>query len=493
MTQLAVAVSGGVDSLCALLRLREQGHDVLALHGLFLPDAASSGLRPAPEGPRLLTAAEALAAPLPPASRQAVEGLQTACGQLGIPLHVADMRAVFDREVVTPFVRAYARGRTPNPCALCNRAIKFGALLDAALSLGADRIATGHYARLLDGPAGPVLAAADDLAKDQSYFLSLVPLERLRRAVFPLARQDKAASIAQVKDAGLAVPVPQESQEICFIPAGEDAYRAFLERRWQAEGLSLPGSGPVLLEEADSDGRPVLRPLARHEGLWRYTEGQRRGLGIAHSEPLYVLRKQGEDNTLVVGGRARLGMRGCLTGPANLLCPPEQWPDTLLARLRHRQRPTPARVEITDGGLRITLAEPQFPSAPGQVAAIYDEQGRVLAGALVREVRPTALICVDSLCSSEPQRLGRTLQFSDTGLCPAQPGSSKHLDAARLGLPVIAAGIPTLMMAQEGKDLVVTPRELDSVIAHGAALLGAAINRALQPRLSIAQLCWLVG
>ena len=142
MTQLAVAVSGGVDSLCALLRLREQGHDVLALHGLFLPDAASSGLRPVPEGPRLLTAAEALAAPLPPASRQAVEGLQTACGQLGIPLHVADMRAVFDREVVTPFVRAYARGRTPNPCALCNRAIKFGALLDAALSLGADRIAT---------------------------------------------------------------------------------------------------------------------------------------------------------------------------------------------------------------------------------------------------------------------------------------------------------------------------------------------------------------
>ena len=130
--------------------------------------------------------------------------------------------------------------------------------------------------------------------------------------------------------------------------------------------------------------------------------------------------------------------------------------------------------------------------APG-VSASTGLSLQQLAGALVREVRPTALICVDSLCSSEPQRLGRTLQFSDTGLCPAQPGSSKHLNAARLGLPVIAAGIPTLMMAQEGKDLVVTPRELDSVIAHGAALLGAAINRALQPRLSIAQLCWLVG
>ena len=130
--------------------------------------------------------------------------------------------------------------------------------------------------------------------------------------------------------------------------------------------------------------------------------------------------------------------------------------------------------------------------APG-VSASTGLSLQQLAGALVREVRPTALICVDSLCSSEPQRLGRTLQFSDAGLCPAQPGSTRHLDTARLGLPVIAAGIPTLMAAQEGKDLVVTPRELDSVIAHGAALLGAAINRALQPRLSIAQLCWLAG
>ena len=130
--------------------------------------------------------------------------------------------------------------------------------------------------------------------------------------------------------------------------------------------------------------------------------------------------------------------------------------------------------------------------APG-VAAATGLSLQQLAAALVREVRPTALICVDSLCASEPQRLGRTLQFSDTGLCPAQPGSSKHLDAARLGLPVIAAGIPTLMMAQEGKDLVVTPRELDSVIAHGAALLAGSVNRALQPRLTVQQLCWLTG
>ena len=118
---------------------------------------------------------------------------------------------------------------------------------------------------------------------------------------------------------------------------------------------------------------------------------------------------------------------------------------------------------------------------------------RQLAAAMIDAVRPAALICVDSLCSAEAARLGRTIQFSDTGLHPADARHARHLDAAALGVPVIAAGIPTLMMAQEGKDLVVTPRELDSVIAHGSALLAGILNRALQPRLSVAQLCWLTG
>lgn len=130
--------------------------------------------------------------------------------------------------------------------------------------------------------------------------------------------------------------------------------------------------------------------------------------------------------------------------------------------------------------------------APG-VAAATGLSLQQLAGALVQAARPAALVCVDSLCSAEPQRLGRTIQLSDTGLHPAQPDSARHLDAARLGVPVVAAGIPTLMESDEGKDLVVAPRDLDGVIAHGAALLGTAINRALQPRLSIAQLCWLTG
>ena len=162
--------------------------------------------------------------------------------------------------------------------------------------------------------------------------------------------------------------------------------------------------------------------------------------------------------------------------------------------LEHMDKPA-QKILVTMGPqhtLPVRGIRPVAAVAPG-VSAATGLSLQQLAEALVREIRPAALLCVDSLCSSEPERLGRTLQFSDTGLFPAQPGHSRHLDAARLGVPVVAAGIPTLMQAEEGSDLVVTPRELDSVIAHGAALLAAAINRALQPRLSIAQLGWLTS
>lgn len=156
---------------------------------------------------------------------------------------------------------------------------------------------------------------------------------------------------------------------------------------------------------------------------------------------------------------------------------------------------TVQRVLVTMGaGPRSPLSglRPVAAAAPGTAAAAGLSLQQ-LASALAGAVRPAALLCVDSLCSAEPRRLGRTLQFSDTGLFPAQPDSSKHLDAELLGVPVVAAGIPTLAETPEGRDLVITPRELDSVIAHGAALLGAAINRALHPQLGLEQLCWLAG
>ena len=373
---VAVAVSGGVDSLCALVMLRTAGYRVLALHGLFLPDGPTA----------------------------APEGLDEACAALDVPLHVADLRAAFQLEVLTPFATAYAQGRTPNPCAYCNRAIKFGVLLDTALNLGAGKLATGHYARLVPGPdtgmgmntgtgdnseALPLLASATDAAKDQSYFLSLVPRQRLGRALFPLHGQTKEQTRAIVAAAGLAVPLPSESQDICFAPpvalpgvSAAEAYRPFLERHWQAAGTIAPGPGPVLLRDAQGNQREI----ARHKGLWRYTEGQRKGLGIAHTEPLFVLAKNSAANTLVVGPRALLGIRSCVTGPANVALPPHLWPDNLLVRLRHRQRPCAASVRIEDGCLHIQLDEPQFPTAPGQVAAVYDGDGRVLAAGVVEEM-----------------------------------------------------------------------------------------------------------
>ena len=349
-TTIAVAVSGGVDSLCALLRLRQAGHTVFALHGRFLP--------------------------VPP-ERDPVPALARACALLKVPLHVADLRAEFDTRVITPFVLAYAAGRTPNPCALCNAGIKFGLLMDAARAHGADKLATGHYAALREHPRyGRALCRGDDPAKDQSYFLALVPRERLLNAHFPLARMHKEQTRAAIAAAGLAVPLPTESQEICFVP--QDAYRPFVEAQAAARGIQLGSAGPVLLPDGEA--------LGRHKGLWQYTEGQRKGLGIAWREPLYVLRKERAKNILRVGPRDALGMRACRTGAVNFLVPPELWPDTLLARLRYRQLPSPAQVHFTNTGMDITLPEAQFPSAPGQLAVIYDEEGYVLAGAEIESI-----------------------------------------------------------------------------------------------------------
>ncbi|MBD5557386.1 MAG: tRNA 2-thiouridine(34) synthase MnmA [Desulfovibrio sp.] len=371
--RIAVAVSGGVDSLCALLLLQRAGHEVMALHALLAEPSPAS------------------ASPLP--------GLEAACRTLGVPLRVVDLRARFAREVVTPFAAAYAEGRTPNPCALCNRHIKFGALLDVSLELGAERLATGHYARIVGGTRagapGPLLARATHAPKDQSYFLSLVPRERLGRVLFPLADMDKAACAALVAEGGLAVPVPQESHDICFAPGGVDAYREFLEQKWQALGITPPGPGPVLLREeaagleegcgACPAGAP-LRQIGSHAGLWRYTEGQRRGLGFAHTEALHVLHKDVAANALVVGPRRLLGMRALLAGEVNVAVDPRFWPERPLVRCRYGGGLSAASAQLEGNRLSLSFAEACFPTAAGQVATLYDEEGVVLAGAVVEEV-----------------------------------------------------------------------------------------------------------
>lgn len=345
--KIAVAVSGGADSLASLISLGEAGHELLALHGLFREDDDG----------------------------KAAAGLMVACARLGVPLHCLDLRAEFERLVAAPFAAEYLAGRTPNPCARCNAAVKFGLLLDRALGYGAEALATGHYAAAGEHPAyGWALSRGADPAKDQSYFLSLVPRDRLMRAVFPLAAARKAEVRAALDECGVAPPLPEESQEICFVPG--DDYRAFLASR-QAD---LPGPGPAVLPDGTKVGE--------HQGLWRCTIGQRRGLGLAHTEPLYVLDKDVAANTLVVAPRAALLAPGFQAGEVNLLVDPALWPEAVLAQTRYREQAKPARAEYSlEGGggvLRVAFDQPQVRPAPGQVAALYDADGVVLAGAVIR-------------------------------------------------------------------------------------------------------------
>ena len=344
---VAVALSGGIDSLMAANELMKRGYGVFGLHARFIdsPDY----------GPK-------------------IAALKKACDFMGIPLHVEDLRENFKAEVVEPFVASYARGLTPNPCALCNPRLKFGLLLDAAMRLGADRIATGHYARTgwWTAPSGQKFATiypARDKSKDQAYFLALVPGERLQKAVFPLFDKSKDKLRAEAAQMGLPLPEPRESQEICFVPG--DDYRAFLKNR----EVKLPGAGAVCL----ADGREI----GRHAGLWQYTEGQRRGLGIAWAEPLYVIRKNMEDNILVVGTGSELKSGGCRFGGLNLLVPFEFWPEEVFARVRYRQALVAARVRMCGEFAEMEFSAPQDPPAKGQLAVIYHPEGFILGGGVI--------------------------------------------------------------------------------------------------------------
>ncbi len=356
---LAAAVSGGVDSLCALLLAVRAGREVRALHARLADPGDAQAL------------AEA---------RRTEDRLGRACAALGAALHVVDLRERFASLVARPFARAWAEGLTPNPCTLCNRRVKFGLFLDEAARLGCAGLVTGHYVRLdhahpYRGTA-PLLGPADDARKDQSYFLGLVPRPRLARAAFPLAPFQKDRVRAMVAAAGLEVPQPRESQDVCFVPRGKGGYRDAVAALDPEAAARLSGAGDIV--EAASG-----RVVGRHQGLWRYTEGQRQGLGVAWSEPLYVVGKRAVDNVLLVGGRS-LAMTGRADlSHVNFMVDPDELPRVCLVRLRYRQPPVPARVEATEAGLRLHLGEPVFMSAPGQTGVVLDAARRVLAAGVI--------------------------------------------------------------------------------------------------------------
>jgi tRNA-specific 2-thiouridylase len=338
--RVAVAMSGGVDSAVALLR--------------SLPDALGVTLRLwlDPDGPNAERAC---------CSPEAVLAARATCHALGVPHVTLDLREDFRRAVVRPFVRGYARGETPNPCIRCNGAFRFGQLLSFARRAGAARLVTGHYARVVEHTGRLLLARAADRAKDQSYMLARLDPRRLERIEFPLGGQTKAETRAEAERGGLAAASRAESQEACFL-AGDD-YRSFLER----EGLAAEEGAIV-----DDIGRE----LGRHDGYWRFTPGQRRGLGISAPEPLYALRADASTNTVVVGPRDALARTSVAVG-GRLYTPIR---GQVEAQLRYRSAPIPAALRPLARGFRLELDRPVYGVAPGQAAVLYDDDVVVGAG-----------------------------------------------------------------------------------------------------------------
>ena len=329
--RLAVAMSGGVDSAVALLKAG--------------PTAVGVTLRlwVDPLAPRSDRAC---------CSPSAVIEARKACHVRGVPHVTLDLRDEFRRAVVHPFVDGYAAGATPNPCVRCNGSFRFDELVAFADRIGASRLVTGHYARLVERDGRLVLARALDEAKDQSYMLASVDPALFDRLSFPLGDQTKAQTRAEAAAAGLVAASRPESQEACFLGGGD--YRAFLERA----GLASDRGDIV-----DEDGRV----LGAHDGVWRFTPGQRRGLRVSSGEPLYALSTDARTNTVVVGPRRSLARRRVAVSGRL-----DSARTRVDAKLRHRAPAVSASVVETADGFELHLDAPAFGIAPGQAAVLYD-------------------------------------------------------------------------------------------------------------------------
>ena len=339
--RVAVAMSGGVDSAVALLRAGPAAIGVTLR--LWIDPAAPASERAC-------------------CSPEAVIAARETCHALGLPHVTLDLREEFRRSVVAPFVRGYAEGETPNPCVRCNGSFRFDELLDFANRAGAARLATGHYARVVHHRGRLLLARGADARKDQSYMLAHLDPTVLDRIWFPLGGQTKEQTRAEAARAGLAVASRGESQEACFLGGGD--YRDFIRRHGIDEGEG---------EVVDEAGRR----LGSHGGFWRFTPGQRRGLGIAAGEPLYVIRTDPRRNAVVVGPRESLAVetisaRGRLYVRVN----------RAEVKWRYRSPAVPAAVEETEEGFRLALDRPAYGVASGQAAVLYEDDVVVGAGLL---------------------------------------------------------------------------------------------------------------
>jgi tRNA-uridine 2-sulfurtransferase len=343
--RVVVAMSGGVDSSTVAGLLVEAGHEVIGVM-MKLYDQGKGD---------------------PDASKQCcglddVADARRVADELGIPFYVGNYQDVFREDVVSRFIGDYAAGRTPNPCVRCNDTVKFKTLLKRAQMLGADYLATGHYARTLVADDGSVsLWRGVDASKDQTYFLAGMSQDALQKVVFPLGGMTKDEVRGHAKQLGLATAGKRESQEICFVP--NDDYAAYLE---DSAGDSLSGAGPII----SVDG---LR-LGQHKGLHRYTVGQRRGLGISGPEARYVVGLDTESNALMVGSKEDVRFAGLWAADERWLGGvPGSERTPIEARIRHRSSVVPASVERDDEGrLQVWFDTPVMAVSAGQQVAFYD-------------------------------------------------------------------------------------------------------------------------
>jgi tRNA-specific 2-thiouridylase len=358
--RVVAAMSGGVDSAVAASRMLEAGHEVVGVHLALSRSAAT--LRESARG--CCTIEDAGDA-------------RRVADRLGIPFYVWDLASRFERDVIEDFAAEYAAGRTPNPCLRCNERIKFAGLLDKAVALGFDAVATGHYARIVEGPAGRELHRAVDAAKDQSYVLGVLDAEQLARSFFPLGDSTKAQVREEAADRGFAVARKPDSHDICFIPDGDT--RGWLNRRL--------GERPGELVDAVSG-----QVVGSHSGAHGFTVGQRRGLGLDRSaldgEPRYVVGIDAPTNRVVIGTGDLLGVdlvqadhvRWCGPAPAGRV--------HVGAQVRAHGEEVPATAEVLEASgsptLRVELDQRVRGVAPGQSVVLY-EGTRVVGSATISE------------------------------------------------------------------------------------------------------------
>jgi tRNA-specific 2-thiouridylase len=349
-------MSGGVDSSVAAALLKEQGYDVIGIT-LKLYDYAELKFEP-PDGGCCTI--------------ELINDARLVCDRLGLPHYVVDLRQAFERDVIDNFVESYSHGRTPNPCINCNRFIKWGEMLKTADKLGCDFVATGHYARVDHDCNTVKLLKAVDPDKDQSYALWGIPIEALKRTLLPIGNFSKPEIREKAREYGFRNANRPDSQEICFVPAGN--YAAIVGQR-RGDDRSLQ-PGPIY----DTKGSKI----GEHRGYAYYTIGQRKGFGVAAGVPLYVTRINPDDQSITVGTKDSLLSRRFSLSDINLLASSSEIPESVDIKIRYRHRGGRGRIEFSDAGATVSFDLPERAITPGQSAVFYDGE-RVLGGGIIEK------------------------------------------------------------------------------------------------------------